>query len=406
MAAKPRVHEIASELGVDPKTAMTALKSMGEYVKGPSSSIEPTVARRLRAVLAGAPERDRGPRRRSETTDKVRVSDLAAELGVPPSRVISTLSEIRQHWGQNESSYLSPYLAARVREALTRRNTRRIIETPPDVIKIAGSREQAAVLAQRLPRDLPALADMVAGYLDHDSPAQRTLYEAFDSRNYFYAPTAAAAVIDSTSAPDETLAEPSLLAPTGIAVICHGRPVRNPPRWLIGWQSTDTHVTVVQAKFRFYESASPQPVTLLGFEPLEIERLPYGTRCGRTSHASALRLLRLVHAIPHVDRDEPPRQERDDSSKPGPLGRDEPATDTAVSRTKLIYLRREHRVSTRSDDHGSTRDHQWLVRGHWREQWYPSVKDHKRIWIDPHLAGRPDSPLDTTPRVYVIRPTE
>ena len=51
MAAKPRVHEIATELGVDSKIALEKLKEMGEYVKGPSSCIEPPVARRLKAAL-------------------------------------------------------------------------------------------------------------------------------------------------------------------------------------------------------------------------------------------------------------------------------------------------------------------------------------------------------------------
>jgi translation initiation factor IF-2 len=51
VAAKPRVHEIAAELGVDTKIALDKLKQMGEYVKGPSSSIEPPVARRLKAAL-------------------------------------------------------------------------------------------------------------------------------------------------------------------------------------------------------------------------------------------------------------------------------------------------------------------------------------------------------------------
>ncbi|GAA4368500.1 translation initiation factor IF-2 [Agromyces bauzanensis] len=54
MAAKPRVHEIASELGVDSKIALEKLKEMGEYVKGPSSSIEPPVARRLKVALEAA----------------------------------------------------------------------------------------------------------------------------------------------------------------------------------------------------------------------------------------------------------------------------------------------------------------------------------------------------------------
>ncbi|MFB2582147.1 translation initiation factor IF-2 N-terminal domain-containing protein [Herbiconiux sp. P15] len=59
MAAKPRVHEVAAELGVDSKVAMAVLKEMGLFVKGPSSAIEPPVARRLKEALikAGATPR-------------------------------------------------------------------------------------------------------------------------------------------------------------------------------------------------------------------------------------------------------------------------------------------------------------------------------------------------------------
>src|SRR3954451_20772543 len=49
--AKPRVHEIAAELGIESKQALEKLKEMGEFVKGPSSSIEPPVARKLKAAL-------------------------------------------------------------------------------------------------------------------------------------------------------------------------------------------------------------------------------------------------------------------------------------------------------------------------------------------------------------------
>jgi len=51
VAAKPRVHEVAAELGIDSKVALAKLKEMGEFVKGPSSSIEPPVARKLKAAL-------------------------------------------------------------------------------------------------------------------------------------------------------------------------------------------------------------------------------------------------------------------------------------------------------------------------------------------------------------------
>ncbi|HET8928170.1 MAG TPA: translation initiation factor IF-2 [Microbacterium sp.] len=63
--AKPRVHEIASELGVDSKVALEKLKELGEYVKSPSSTIEPPVARRLRAALEAA-----GAGKKAETEAK------------------------------------------------------------------------------------------------------------------------------------------------------------------------------------------------------------------------------------------------------------------------------------------------------------------------------------------------
>ncbi|GAA0959853.1 translation initiation factor IF-2 [Frigoribacterium faeni] len=59
--AKPRVHEIASELGIDSKTALEKLKEMGEFVKGPSSSVEPPVARKLRQAFAGAAKPSAAP---------------------------------------------------------------------------------------------------------------------------------------------------------------------------------------------------------------------------------------------------------------------------------------------------------------------------------------------------------
>ena len=49
--AKPRVHEIAAEMGVESKVALATLQEMGEFVKTASSSVEPPVARRLRDEL-------------------------------------------------------------------------------------------------------------------------------------------------------------------------------------------------------------------------------------------------------------------------------------------------------------------------------------------------------------------
>src|SRR5262245_9123839 len=53
VAGKPRVHELAKELGVESKVVLAKLTEMGEYVKSASSTIEAPVARRLRAAFEG-----------------------------------------------------------------------------------------------------------------------------------------------------------------------------------------------------------------------------------------------------------------------------------------------------------------------------------------------------------------
>ena len=52
MAGKPRVHEIGAELGIDSKRTLEKLKEIGEFVKGPSSTVEPPVERKLKAAFA------------------------------------------------------------------------------------------------------------------------------------------------------------------------------------------------------------------------------------------------------------------------------------------------------------------------------------------------------------------
>ena len=51
---KKRVYELAKEFGVDSKTVLERLKSMGEFVKSASSTVEAPVARRLKTEFASA----------------------------------------------------------------------------------------------------------------------------------------------------------------------------------------------------------------------------------------------------------------------------------------------------------------------------------------------------------------
>jgi translation initiation factor IF-2 len=52
VAGKPRVHELAKELGVTSKIVLDKLKEQGEFVKSASSTVEAPVARRLREAFS------------------------------------------------------------------------------------------------------------------------------------------------------------------------------------------------------------------------------------------------------------------------------------------------------------------------------------------------------------------
>lgn len=67
-------------------------------------------------------------------------------------------------------------------------------------------------------------------------------------------------------------------------------------------------------------------------------------------------------------------------------------------------------ITLRETDHQSTYTHQgivdwshrWIVRGHWRQQWYASQEEHRIIWIPAHIKGPDDKPLVVRPAVYAV----
>ncbi|WP_290655399.1 translation initiation factor IF-2 [Kocuria sp.] len=54
--AKPRVHELAKELGITSKEAISKLQELGEFVRGASSTVEPPVAKKLRSAYPAGGE--------------------------------------------------------------------------------------------------------------------------------------------------------------------------------------------------------------------------------------------------------------------------------------------------------------------------------------------------------------
>lgn len=61
---------------------------------------------------------------------------------------------------------------------------------------------------------------------------------------------------------------------------------------------------------------------------------------------------------------------------------------------KVITLRR---IEYQSKDDSETQmidwSHRWVVEGHWRNQWYPSLEQHRLKWIAAYIKGPDDKPL-------------
>jgi hypothetical protein len=45
----------------------------------------------------------------------------------------------------------------------------------------------------------------------------------------------------------------------------------------------------------------------------------------------------------------------------------------------------------------------WVVSGHWRNQWYPSIGAHRQRYILPYVKGPADKPLDPRATVHALR---
>ncbi|WP_329220275.1 hypothetical protein [Streptomyces microflavus] len=71
---------------------------------------------------------------------------------------------------------------------------------------------------------------------------------------------------------------------------------------------------------------------------------------------------------------------------------------------RLIELRRPKGASGQSGGDGDREyHHQWIVRGHWRQQWYPARQVHRPVWIAPHVKGPEGAPLLGGEKVNVLK---
>jgi len=72
---------------------------------------------------------------------------------------------------------------------------------------------------------------------------------------------------------------------------------------------------------------------------------------------------------------------------------------------KIVQLRTFHRAPSEDEaehTHGGY-SCRWLVRGHWRQQWYPSQSANLPIWITPYIKGPATAPLKRpTTQIFVV----
>lgn len=69
---------------------------------------------------------------------------------------------------------------------------------------------------------------------------------------------------------------------------------------------------------------------------------------------------------------------------------------------RVIRLRRSQRRETTGESRRDWR-HRWVVRGFWRNQWYPSIQSHRPKWIESYVKGPKGAPLLGGEKVYVVK---
>lgn len=86
----------------------------------------------------------------------------------------------------------------------------------------------------------------------------------------------------------------------------------------------------------------------------------------------------------------PPRPTRREMERWG-----RPSPDVTV-----IRLRRYREPMEHDGEFKGALTVRFVVSGHWRKQWYPSLQQHRQIWIAPYVKGPDGAPFRVTDKVY------
>jgi len=86
---------------------------------------------------------------------------------------------------------------------------------------------------------------------------------------------------------------------------------------------------------------------------------------------------------------------------PRPYRREAQRRNWPVKDVVVVELRR-HTTKGEHDGENGGREytHRWMVEGHWRNQWYPSMKKHRQKYIASYVKGPDDKPFIDKGRVW------
>lgn len=86
--------------------------------------------------------------------------------------------------------------------------------------------------------------------------------------------------------------------------------------------------------------------------------------------------------------------------------RDRNATQWRPREVNLVYRRKTPIKPSAAGVQPREWTHRWPVRGFWRRQWYPSLQEHRMVWVAAHTRGPEDAPLIARRQVNVITGAE
>ena len=243
--------------------------------------------------------------------------------------------------------------------------------------------------------------------------AQKDLLLIFAKESYLDMLEAAA-----ITAPAGELNDDELLASSGIMLFEHERnipaltaenddvPIRG-----ITWKAEDGYITVQVMIDGHHERDNPgriePPVDCYAYlYQLNLLKAPMRnpTVPGHDGGASALLgYLRSIKVIAQSPATESTLVQPVLRPKAQPKKKRTQAKNARPSSVRVLSLRNADHGRYELDAATGRKIRQHWVRGHWRNQWYPSIKDNRAIWIDGYIKGDAALGIVTGQKIHIAR---